>query len=108
MSDAKYMRVFQAVADEKRFEILKLLQSGAKTVGEIADSLGYLQPQTSKHLKILHQAGLVRVEAVANKRIYHLEKDGFTVLGDWLSSYIQRWEDQLDRLDAYLKEEEES
>ncbi len=107
MSDAKYMRVFHAVADEKRFEMLKLLQGGARTVGEIADSLGYLQPQTSKHLKVLHQAGLVRVQAVANKRIYHLEKDGFIVLQNWLSSYIQRWEDQLDRLDAYLKEEEE-
>lgn len=107
MSDGKYIKVFQAVADEKRLEILKLLQGGAKTVGEIAETLGYLQPQTSKHLKILHEAGLVRVEAVANKRIYHLEKNGFMALNNWLSSYIQQWDEQLDRLDAYLKEEDE-
>ncbi|MFB1083021.1 ArsR/SmtB family transcription factor [Jeotgalibacillus sp. JSM ZJ347] len=106
MSNANHIKMFQAVGDEKRHKILELLQGGAKTVGEIADELGYLQPQTSKHLKILHEAGLVRVEAVANKRFYHLEKSGFIALQNWLSSYIQQWEDQLDRLEAHLKEEE--
>ncbi|WP_404408029.1 ArsR/SmtB family transcription factor [Jeotgalibacillus malaysiensis] len=106
MSDKNYIKVFQAIADEKRLEILKHLQGGAKTVGEIAEALSYLQPQTSKHLKILHEAGLVRVEAVANKRFYHLEQSGFMALNDWLSTYIQQWDEQLDRLDAYLKEEE--
>ena len=61
-----------ALAEPNRLQIVELLRDGPLSVGEIAEKLGLKQPQVSKHLRVLSEAGLVEVQPIANKRIYKL------------------------------------
>ncbi|WP_246202595.1 ArsR/SmtB family transcription factor [Virgibacillus doumboii] len=72
------------------------------SVGEIADKLQLNQPQTSKHLRVLTEAGLVEVMPKANRRIYKLRPEPFQELDEWLNTYRRVWEKRMDRLDDYL------
>lgn len=60
------------------------------------------QPQTSKHLRVLCDAGLVEVQPIANRRIYRIRPEPFQELDKWLDSYRRLWEGRMDRLDDYL------
>jgi DNA-binding transcriptional ArsR family regulator len=71
-------------------------------VGEIANRLGLQQPQVSKHLRVLSDAGFVEVHPIANRRIYKLRPQPFKELDAWLESYRRVWDDRFDRLDDYL------
>ncbi|MFD0618764.1 ArsR/SmtB family transcription factor [Paenibacillus sp. GCM10027629] len=95
--------IFSALAEPNRFQIVELLQSSPLTVGEISERLGIRQPQASKHLRVLLDAGIVDVIADANRRIYKLRQEPFQEMDDWLISYRHLWEDRFDRLDAYLQ-----
>ncbi|OAH57815.1 MULTISPECIES: metalloregulator ArsR/SmtB family transcription factor [Bacillaceae] len=92
-----------ALAEPNRLHIVELLRNGPLTVGEIAEQLGLLQPQTSKHLRVLSEAGLVEVQAIANRRIYKLRHQPFQDLDDWLESFQCVWNERFDRLDDYLR-----
>ncbi|SDX40450.1 helix-turn-helix transcriptional regulator [Paenibacillus sp. CF384] len=92
-----------ALAEPNRLRIVELLREGPHTVGEIAERLGLHQPQVSKHLRVLLDAGLVEVHPVANKRIYKLGTKPLRELDDWLSSFRRTWEERFDQLDDYLK-----
>lgn len=98
----------QALAEPNRQRIVELLRDGPLTVGEIAERLQLLQPQTSKHLRILSQSGLVEAEAAANRRIYKLRPQPFQDLEGWLNSFQRLWHDRFDRLDDYLQELKDS
>jgi len=91
-----------ALAEPNRLQIIELLREGPITVGEIADRLHFRQPQASKHLKILSEAGLVEVRADANRRIYRLRPEPLMEIDKWLESYRDMWEDRFDRLSDYL------
>ncbi len=52
---------------------------------------------------MLSEAGLVAVEAVANRRICTLRAEPFQELDEWLGTYRGLWEDRFDRLDDYLQ-----
>lgn len=96
--------VMSALAEPNRMQIVELLRENPLTVGEIADSLQLRQPQASKHLRVLSEAGLIEVQAVANRRICKLRPDPFKELDAWLESYRHMWEERYDRLDDYLLE----
>jgi len=74
------------------------------TVGDIAERLQIRQPQASKHLKVLLEAGLVEVKAEANRRNYMLRSEPFQELDAWLNDYRRIWNERFDNLDAYLKQ----
>ena len=93
-----------ALAEPNRMRIVELLRGGPLPVGEIADRLGLRQPQTSKHLKVLSESGLVEAEAEANRRIYRLRPEPFRALDAWLRSFRPITEERLDNLDEYLKQ----
>ncbi|MET3506941.1 ArsR/SmtB family transcription factor [Halalkalibacter oceani] len=95
-------QTFSALAEPNRLDIVDLLLQGPLPVGEIANRLQLNQPQTSKHLRVLCDAGLVEVQPVANRRIYSLKPEPFQELDKWLDSYRRLWEARLDRLDDYL------
>jgi DNA-binding transcriptional ArsR family regulator len=95
---------FSALADPNRLSIVELLRNGPLTVGEIAEQLGLGQPQASKHLRVLSEAGLVEVHPIANKRIYKLRPQSLIELDTWMESFRRIWEDRFDRLDDYLRE----
>ncbi|RAL26211.1 ArsR/SmtB family transcription factor [Thermoflavimicrobium daqui] len=93
-----------ALAEPNRLRIVELLRDKPLTVGEIAMHLGLRQPQASKHLRVLSDAGLVEVQAIANRRIYKLRRQPFIELKTWLESFHHIWEERFDRLDDYLRE----
>ncbi|MBW7456269.1 ArsR/SmtB family transcription factor [Paenibacillus sepulcri] len=91
-----------ALAEPNRLQIIELLREGSLTVGEIADRLQLRQPQASKHLKILSEAGLVEVRVDANRRIYRLRPEPLIEMDDWLESFRGMWEERFERLSDYL------
>ncbi|MFB5267474.1 ArsR/SmtB family transcription factor [Paenibacillus enshidis] len=95
---------FSALAEPNRLHIVELLRNGPLTVGEIADQVGIRQPQASKHLRVLLDAGLVDVRVVANRRIYRLQQEPFQELNEWLETYKALWDERFDNLERYLKE----
>ncbi len=98
------MATLNALSETNRMNIVELLRNGPLTVGEIADHLGLRQPQTSKHLKVLSDTGIVEVQAEANRRIYKLRPEPFQALDCWVQSFKHVMEERFDNLDTYLKE----
>jgi DNA-binding transcriptional ArsR family regulator len=95
-----------ALADPTRREILRLLLEQPRAVGELASALEANQPSTSKHLRVLREAGLVHVHPDAQRRVYALRPDGFAELDAWLAPYRRLWEGRLDALEAHLERTE--
>ncbi|MGN7356602.1 ArsR/SmtB family transcription factor [Paenibacillus sp. SAF-054] len=95
--------IFSALAEPNRFHIVELLRFSPLTVGEISDKMEIRQPQASKHLRVLLDAGIVEVHAEANRRIYSLRQEPFQEMEDWLKSVSRAWEERLDQLDQYLQ-----
>ncbi|MDQ0060229.1 DNA-binding transcriptional ArsR family regulator [Paenibacillus harenae] len=98
---------FSALAEPNRLRIVDLLANGPLPVGEIAERLQLRQPQASKHLRVLLEAGLVEVEAEANRRNYKLRIEPLKELDAWLERYRQIWNERYDNLERYLKQLQE-
>src|SRR5580692_7415306 len=96
--------VFNAIAEAYRREVLDVLMTGEKAVGEIVSTLSMSQPQVSKHLRVLSEVGLVRCRAEGRRRLYRLEPAHLQPFRDWLAKYERAVNERLDRMDAYLKE----
>ena len=91
-----------ALAEPNRFRIVELLRDKPRPVGEIARRLRLRQPQVSKHLRVLSDAGLVEVRPVAQQRIYELRPEPFDELDSWLETFRRRVADRMDRLDTLI------
>ncbi|MEP7356958.1 MAG: metalloregulator ArsR/SmtB family transcription factor [Anaerolineales bacterium] len=96
--------VLAALAEPNRRRIVELLRDGPRPVGEIAQQLRLRQPQVSKHLKVLSEAGLVAARPAANQRIYQLQPQPFEALDTWVETFRKAWDSRLDKLDDYLHE----
>lgn len=96
------LTTLSALAEQNRLHIVELLRGGPQSVGEIAVQLGLRQPQVSKHLRVLSDAGFVEVHPLAQQRIYQLRSQPFHELDEWLESYRHVWDARLDRLETYL------
>ncbi|OAS17417.1 ArsR/SmtB family transcription factor [Paenibacillus oryzisoli] len=96
-------KIFSALAEPHRLHMVELLRDGPLTVGEIAGRLGLSQPQVSKHLRVLSEAGLVDVQPIANRRVYKLRPQSLQDMENWLGSFRRLWETQFDRMEAYLQ-----
>jgi DNA-binding transcriptional ArsR family regulator len=95
-----------ALAEPNRLQIVELLRRKPRAVGEIVERLGLRQPQVSKHLRVLSEAGLVEVHPVAQQRIYSLRAEPFRELDVWLERYRRTAEDRFDRLNDIIREKE--
>jgi len=95
---------FSALAEPNRLQIVELLRRRPLPVGQIAERLRMGQPQVSKHLRVLSEAGLVRVTPLAQQRIYALRPEPLKELDIWLEKYRRTWGDRFDRLDEVLSE----
>jgi DNA-binding transcriptional ArsR family regulator len=81
-------RVFKALAHASRRHVLVVLNArgGSMTAGEIADRFSCTWPTTSRHLRILENAGLVRVDKRGREWVYLLESERLRqVVGEWLN-----------------------
>jgi DNA-binding transcriptional ArsR family regulator len=97
-----------ALTDSNRRSLLGLLRGRPHAVGELVAALGLSQPATSKHLRVLREAGLVRVVPDAQRRIYALDPAPLAELDDWLAPYRALWNDRLDALGRYLDDTKET
>ncbi|MED4584965.1 metalloregulator ArsR/SmtB family transcription factor [Brevibacillus choshinensis] len=97
-------KTLSALSEPNRLRIVELLRDGPLSVGEIANQLSFNQPQASKHLKVLAEAGLVEVQVQANRRIYTLRPEPFRELDHWVESYRHIWGEKFDRLEEYLRQ----
>ena len=98
--------VFNALGESNRLQIVEMLRPRSFAVGEIAETLGIRQPQVSKHLKVLAESGIVRVEPRARQRIYHLQAEPFDGIARWIDSFEHLWVARLDSLGHYLQRTE--
>ncbi|MBV9415289.1 MAG: helix-turn-helix transcriptional regulator [Solirubrobacterales bacterium] len=83
--------------------MLELLRVSPRPVSELARRTGLSQPGTSKHLRVLRDAGLVLVRTEAQQRIYSLEPGPLVELDAWLEPYRRQWEASLDALERHLE-----
>jgi DNA-binding transcriptional ArsR family regulator len=93
-----------ALAEPNRLAIVELLRRKPRPVGEIATRLGLRQPQVSKHLRVLTEAGLVEARPQAQQRIYRLRAQPLKDLDAWLEPYRRTWEERLDQLDDVVRD----
>ena len=98
------VETFAALAEPNRYRIVELLRAGPRPVNDIGGRLRLNQPQVSKHLRILKEAGLVDVQPRAQQRVYELRTQPLRRLHDWLERYRLLWEDRLDGLDEVIEE----
>jgi DNA-binding transcriptional ArsR family regulator len=96
------MTIFDAIGDPARRKILALLGNGEQPAGALVAALRMPQPNVSKHLKVLREAGLVRVRGDAQRRIYSLDPAPLQQLDAWLAPYRRFWADKLDALGDHL------
>jgi len=82
--------------------VLELLRRSPHSVNELAAGLRVTQPTASKHLRVLRDAGLVRVERDAQRRIYAIDMRPLAELDAWLAPYRELWESRLDALGRHL------
>jgi DNA-binding transcriptional ArsR family regulator len=77
-------RVFEALSDANRREILRILSGGDKPVREIADAMTISRPAVSRHLRLLKDAGMVAERAQGTRRIYCLQERGVEAVREYL------------------------
>ena len=94
--------VFEVLAEPRRRQILDLVRDGECSVNELVARLAMNQPAVSKHLRVLREAGLVRVRVDEQRRLYRLTPDPLRELDRWLAPYRAAWDAGLDKLERHL------
>jgi DNA-binding transcriptional ArsR family regulator len=97
-------RVFAALSDPTRRDMVARLTDGDATVGDLAAPYAVSVQAVSKHLKVLEEAGLVTRSRDAQRRPVHLEAEVFDLMTAWIERYRQRAEERYQRLDTVLAE----
>lgn len=97
--------MFSVLSEQNRLNIIDLLYKSPRTVNEIAGILRLNQPQASKHLRVLADAGVVKTTPVKNQRYYGLKSEAFKDLDTWLEKYRHTWNERFNRLDNLLAKE---
>ncbi|HET9401158.1 MAG TPA: metalloregulator ArsR/SmtB family transcription factor [Candidatus Acidoferrales bacterium] len=89
---------FNAVAEPRRREILRLLSEHERPVGEIVIRLRLSQPSVSKHLSVLRQVGLVRARRERRQILYRTVPQAIRPLHEWTKTFEKYWSHQLNRV----------
>jgi DNA-binding transcriptional ArsR family regulator len=96
-------RVFAALADPIRRDMVARLADGDATVNELAEPYDVTVQAVSKHLKVLEEAGLVTRSREAQRRPVHLEAEVFDLMTKWIERYRRQAEERYRRLDEVLR-----
>ena len=107
MADDQLSRVFAALADPTRRDIVARLAARDATVGDLASPYDVSVQAVSKHIKVLADAGLVSQSKDAQRRPCHLEAEVFDLMTKWIERYRQEAEERYQRLDAVLADTRE-
>lgn len=106
VSDDRLTRVFSALADPTRRDIVARLADGDATVSELGAAYDVSLQAVSKHLKVLEEAGLVSRSRDAQRRPVHLEAEVFDLMTKWIERYRQQAEERFRRLEAVLADQD--
>lgn len=97
------MDSFGAVSDPTRRQVLDLLTRRERSAGELGSAFPSVsQPGMSRHLRVLREAGLVRVRHQDRHRLYSLRSEGLAPIDAWISKFRGFWESELDSLESFL------
>lgn len=98
---ANAQAAFAALSDPTRREVFQRLQSGGRSVGEVARDLPVSRPAVSQHLKVLKEAGLVADRAEGTRRVYYIDPKGLAPIRMWLDQFwdvaLQAYADEVTR-----------
>ncbi|MFI5458314.1 MAG: ArsR/SmtB family transcription factor [Isosphaerales bacterium] len=95
---------FNAIAEHRRRQVLDLLAKGERPVNDLVQSLGWPQPQVSKHLGVLKRVGLVSERRVGRQRLYKINGEKLMPVFDWVQTFEHFWKHQLSRVKARAEE----
>ncbi|QQS41855.1 MAG: winged helix-turn-helix transcriptional regulator [Acidobacteriota bacterium] len=99
------MKPFNALADGTRREIVKILsERGELPVAEISRNFAITAPAVSQHLKVLREAGVLKVRKQAQQRFYRIDEKGMEEVGGWLTEIREKWNARLDAMEQHVKE----
>ena len=98
-----HIDAFQTLADPTRRRIVEALLGGEHAVNDLVDAVDIHQSGVSRHLRILQEAGFVKVRPDGPKRIYSLRPEPFRELDTWVTRYRGLWEARLDKLGEELE-----
>ena len=98
--------MFFALSDPTRREILMQLSRGDASVSELVHRFSLTQPAISRHLKVLHAAGLIRRGRDAQRRPAQIDPDSMRSIVQWIDRYRESWERAYRQLDAALAQHE--
>jgi DNA-binding transcriptional ArsR family regulator len=98
---------YRALADPTRRGVLERLKSGEQSVNSLAQDFSMSLPAFSRHLKVLHGAGLVTKRQLANQRFYKLNPMALKEVAHWLSEFEVFWIERLDVLGQYLNQQDQ-
>ncbi|GAA1749801.1 metalloregulator ArsR/SmtB family transcription factor [Luedemannella helvata] len=104
VGEDRLSRVFAALADPTRRDIVARLAAGDKSVGDLAAPYDVSLQAVSKHIRVLEDAGLVTRGRDAQRRPCHLEAEVFDLMTGWIERYRRQAEERFRRLDAVLAE----
>lgn len=96
--------VFQAIADPTRREIIQMVTAEPLNVNAIADQFEMSRPAISKHMKILEECGIVRIEQRGRERFCQAQIDELTEVATWVAQMKQIWDSRFNQLENYLTE----
>jgi DNA-binding transcriptional ArsR family regulator len=97
------MHVLAAIADPTRRRIVEMLAEGERTAGEIVAGFQMSAPAISQHLKVLREAGWVKVRVDRQHRIHSLNPTALSEVESWAARTRQFWEGRLDALEKALQ-----
>ena len=89
---------FNAVAEQRRREILTYLAGVERPVGDIVTALGLEQPSVSKHLRVLRDVGLVRMRCHGRQKFYRTNAEAIRPMHQWAATFERYWQHQLNRV----------
>lgn len=95
-------RVLSAVADPTRRAILARLADSDARVTDVASDFPISLNSTSKHIRVLEGAGLVRRRVQGREHILTLDAAPLADAAEWIDHYRRFWSDQLRSLDAFV------
>ena len=96
---------YDAIADPTRRRLLGLLAECERTAGELASAFTISRPAVSRHLRVLREAGLVRVRPRSRERVYLIDPRPLEEVDAWLAGLRAFWEPRLDALERYLDQQ---
>ena len=96
--------MFQAIADPTRRDIIDLLSDKPLTVNALAENFDISRPAISKHLKILRECGLVKIEDRGRERICSARLENLKAVAEWTAQYRKFWNEKLNALGRFLDE----